>query len=644
MHSPKMSLTTLFLPLLLAAVWLSNTTVLGQDLSDLLRAAGLEYKPITAEQLKSAREQLATSAGHVNRWLETADEEELKWWAQLQWDQMQAQIATSEANLPLLRSVLRGINSDRKGFEHARIRNFSEHLQSYIDMAAASTRGDLEDYYKRQLEALAAELEKFEARPTPRLEYAIGRRLDNLEALKLAEKVVAEVRRRHHNPNVYADASAGFLSAAASRPISEPGKVRDCILGTTIRGTSYTTGSVDLHLVPSKNRAVLEFISNGQVTSQNRGYNSPVVIRSTGYTDYHATKRVELSDPSFSVMPSTATATTRTKIHSVRSQRGGLFSGIISNVGRDRVYQSKRQAERIASRHAERRIRNEFDDELLKEVKDLRRQYRDEFRLPLIRQNAFPSFLQFSSTSDKASVVMTQAARGQLGASGDPPAAPEGHDLVMRVHQSAASNYSEVAVGGSTLSEDSQYEDAELDRPLPTWIQELLDEMESEDEEDDGEELVLPEDSPSHEDEFKPWSMTFRRVRPASVEFNDGQIKLIVHLEKLATGTQEFDRWDLLVDYDLHLQNGGLFLIRSGDINAWETGYDPESGKRPRDFERRNILIKEINELSDRGDGFPETVEIPMIAPTGALADVGPLVLRAAISESGWLTLAWDRQ
>ena len=46
---------------------------------------------------------------------------------------------------------------------------------------------------------------------------------------------------------------------------------------------------------------MLEFISEGRTYSQNVGNNGPAVIRSTSYTDFTATKRVELTDQAFTV-------------------------------------------------------------------------------------------------------------------------------------------------------------------------------------------------------------------------------------------------------------------------------------------------------------------------------------------------------
>ena len=142
----------------------------------------------------------------------------------------------------------------------------------------------------------------------------------------------------------------------------------------------------------------------------------------------------------------------------------------------------------------------------------------------------------------------------------------------------------------------------------------------------------------------RPWSITFRRKRPVSVEFSDEQIKLAVHTARIVSAGDRFDGWDLIVKYKLNPKNGGLFLLRSGDVDVLPTNFDPAAGRglSTRQVGLRSNLIKVINDLTDQGDGFPKTLEMPMIELTGELADVGRLALRKSNSENGWLTLTWN--
>ena len=147
------------------------------------------------------------------------------------------------------------------------------------------------------------------------------------------------------------------------------------------------------------------------------------------------------------------------------------------------------------------------------------------------------------------------------------------------------------------------------------------------------------------DDEYRPWSIPLRQSRPISVESSGGQVSVSVHAAQLVSGDDKFNNWDLIAEYDLQPKDGGLELTRDGDIEVLPTAFDPTSGRRlsSRQVAVRSNLNKVINELADQGDGFPESISMPELKPTGDLADVGTLRLQHVASADGWLTLAWDR-
>ena len=171
------------------------------------------------------------------------------------------------------------------------------------------------------------------------------------------------------------------------------------------------------------------------------------MIRSTSDTDFTAKKRVELSDEAFTATSAQADATTDMHLHSVAKQGGGLGKPACLEHWLEPRPESRGQAESIAADHAEGRIENRFNDELDDEVQKARKRYEDEYRRPLERRGEVPDHIRFSSGKDSIAFEVTQASHSQLGASGSPPAAPERHDVTMRLHESAVDNYSASAPG-----------------------------------------------------------------------------------------------------------------------------------------------------------------------------------------------------
>jgi hypothetical protein len=245
----------------------------------------------------------------------------------------------------------------------------------------------------------------------------------------------------------------------------------------------------------------------------------------------------------FAARPANANATTNSDIHSISKRGGGLGSRIVSRIGWRRANQSHSRADAIAGDHAEDRIERRFNQDVNDELRDARKRYEDEYRRPLARRGELPEYTHFSSDQDSILIETTQANRGQLGAATPPPAAPEGHDMTMRLHESAINNYTAVVLGGATATESQPGEDPKFDVDLPEWIRDAWERSERQFE---GGETAEGENS------FKPWSMTLRE-RPITVDFQDGRLTLTTHVARLRSGDQTFNNWDITGTYTREL-------------------------------------------------------------------------------------------
>jgi hypothetical protein len=356
------------------------------------------------------------------------------------------------------------------------------------------------------------------------------------------------------------------------------------------------------------------------------------VIRSTGHTDFVATKRVELTDRAFGSRPAKADATTKTDFHSISKRGGGMGSRMVSNIGWQRARQSKSRAEAIASDHAEDRIERRFNNEVRDKLGDARKRYEDEYRRPLARRGEVPDHIQFSSSQDALSLEVTQAGRSQLAASAEPPARPEGHDMTMRLHESAVNNYSGITLSGATVSQSEAGQESKFDVKMPKWLQDAWKKRKT----DSAAGAAAPAEG------FKAWSLKFRPGRPISVDFAGGKVKLTLHIGRLESGSSEpFTGWDVWGMFLPELKDGGIVLRREGELDALPTNFGGDLGSVK--AAQRNNLIKEFNSRSAQGEGFPNTIEFGKFEPEGALANAGPLELKECTSNDGWLTLVWDR-
>ncbi|WP_442482711.1 hypothetical protein [Aeoliella sp. SH292] len=615
-----------------------ESLAISEQLSAAIEKAKAEFTPVTAEEATAARESLATSVATFEKYLVPGSPRGEVWKNYLEWNHVQAALAntgtTTAEELNGLRRTLDRFRSGASGLEQSHFRHVASAIERFVEIESVARAKDQQKFIEQQLDVLPKYIDRYEADGSTRARFEIERRMELFASINRAPELVLALRNEFNHPNLQAKLSENFLTRIVNKPVDDIGPVTDCILGTSIRGTGHTTGSVSIETVPNDTRAEVVIRLNGVTCSETNGYNDPVVICSSGTTPFNAVKRVAFEDQEFWNYPASVSATTSTKTRSVQKQGGGLGSAIIARIGERQVEQKKPQANAIASRHAEDRIAKKLEDELLPKLQDARYEYEYAFKKPLADRNAEPRMIGFSSTDHSLHFELLQAGRGELAADQAPGEFPDGHDLEVRLHETGAANLASAILAGATLSQKTKEGrpklDVELPKQLRKWIDEAREEAETEPQEDDGR-------------EFKPWALTFRRQRPVTIDFRDQKVVIRIHAANIQVGAEPYAGWDIVVTYGMHVQNGGLTLVRDGDIEVIPTAFDPADGGglNNRQVGQRGVLAKELNRQAEAGRGFPEEIEIPMIDLPENIAEHGPLMLENAASDAGWFSLGW---
>ncbi len=617
----------------LALLPLAGATLQAQDnIADLIQQARNSFQPASEKEVAAARAELRKHIHEVADFVNPASENGKQWFRYLRLDALKKAMAEDKpTDLVPLNATLRQINRNEPGLENRRFRQLANSLRRYHDLTAVSSWDNPAEIYGKQLDALQRDLEAYRKEPSPRTQMALSDRIRVIDGIGQAPKLVAAIRADLAKPNAFVNISTDLVAASAG-PIDRCEPVRDCILGTDVHSDAHTTGHVHVISIPSKDKAVVEFHSHGQVFSNNRGFNGPAVIRSTSDTNFTAQKRVELSDEAFVSSPATSSADTDIHLRSVSKQGGGLGSRLVSNIGWKRAQQSRGQAESIAADHAEDRIENKFNEELDSEVAKARQRYLDEFRRPLERRGEVPDHIRFSSAKDSVNFEVTQASHSQLGALSDPPTAAEKHDVTMRLHETAVNNYSASLVGGATARQTKPNEDVKFNVPMPQWMDKMWKNRKTE----------ATNNGAGKDEPFKQYALTLRDNRPISVGFDKDKVVLTVHIAQLKSGDKTFENWDVTGTYAPELSEGKVILRREGDLVMLPADFRGQLNSR-QVGERRN-LEEELNKRSDQGRGFPKTIQFDPIKPEGKVAEAGPLEFRQFTTEGGWLTIGLDRQ
>jgi hypothetical protein len=573
--------------------------------AQVLQAKG-QFQPVTPEELAARKEQLQSAMTALDQYLSENQPdlaEPLK--THLKWAELQQQLQKDAPELSVLQSLGPLFVAAQEGLELPEVHRVRDAFVRYMDTVIVVSDKRIADAYPEQVELLATRLRQFAEDPSTENRLAIGRSLGWLEHTGQAVEAVRAVRSAFWQPNLYAEVSHKLISASVSQDVDEVERVRDHIMGTSIRGQARLSGEVSVELVPDPDRAVLDIFLAGQANSSNVGYNGPVKVYSTGWTSVWARKRVYVDAAGLEGDRAVADCSTDSRIDSISAR-----CGLVRRMAWKKARQSQAQAERVASSHAEGRVARQFNAQVGEMLANANEQFTGRFRNPLLRRDAFPNALHLATTADRLTVQATRAGISQIAAPGPPPTVSGEFDLSVRVHDSLVGNIGESLMGGEKLTDESllkMLEDAKIEV---------------------SEELKIGPNS-------EPWSVTFTRDQPLSVAFADNRVVISLQGREFTRGSQEIrDLIRISATYSAVPGDTGITLRREGDVavdyvQRKSLGVDRVAMKT---FLRRKFDAVFKSEVD------PQKVKLPE-----RWQRIGQVRLTNLQADKGWLTVGWKQ-
>ncbi|MBC8356052.1 MAG: hypothetical protein H8E66_29085 [Planctomycetes bacterium] len=604
--------------------------VQAETTAELVRAAKGKAQAIGSEDVAGAKSRLLVDVQSLEAFLATNSDEQATAWRELvHLDAMQAELEKEAPSLQVLNRSLVSYLEDEDGLETKSFTDVRRSLREYMNKVFFSSAEGFAEQYDRRIDELASLLEAYEAEPSTEQAIEIGRAVGWFERAGQIGTVTTSIRERHSHPNLHVVASKQLLASTVRDTVDATEPLNECILGTSIRGTSHLTGNVDLELVPSDENAAFDITLAGDAVSDNVGYNRGVSIYSTGYTNVNASKRVYFDVEGVTSDAATATASTSTNVSSIAAK-----CRLIRKMAWKQVYKKKSQAERIASSRAASRVAGRVDGQAHETLAETDESFQDKFRAPLVRRNSFPELFDLKTTNTQLFARLLRAGRSQLAAPGPAPELEGDYDLGARVHESIAGNFSESMLGGVMLTDErivEMYQEGGVEVP---------------------EDLAITIDS-------DPWAITFSRSQPIRVEFANGGVKVSVLCQSLHQGeeyaavplnlkdekTDKLYRSEIRISraYDLTTPNdGGLQLVAKGDLSIEfiDNEGEPVEKYGARHAGAVGFLSKKFNAMlkpklpEEAGDG---------IALNDRWARIGKLKARVANAADGWLSIGWEQ-
>lgn len=588
--------------------WLEELThPQSGELADVARASKTKFTANVEQQLANEKAELEAANRELSTYLTQLPAPQRSDWEQtLRWSDLQTQLTADEPELEHLQQVLQQFRDNRQGLELRPFARMRQALRRFLRTSQVAREGMTPERFAERLDDLATQLETYSKEPSGEAASAIGSTLGWLQDAGQVPRLVEAVRRRYALPNLYADLSADFLSAGLADHIYESTYVNENILGTQLKGVATMNGQLQVALVPSPQVAVLDLQLFGNAYSNNRGYNGPVTLSTTGVTSVSAAKRVYIDADGIKAGPVGARCATASQIHDINAK-----CGLVERIAWKRARAQQNQSQQIASRRAEGRIASRMEYRAGPLLQQANASFVEKFRQPLVRRDAYPDALNFSTSADRLEVRALQAKATQIGAPNQPPSLANSYDINLRVHESLVSNFSEQLVGGMTLT----------DERLAEVIKEMSGEV--------PEELQIGPDK-------DPWSITFMADRPVSVHFSGNTLQIRIRGRRFTRNDQEI-RNSIQISATYRLADPSAsapVFAREGEVavdflNRERLGITQVAFKT---FLRKKFEALFKPEIAAEGLQMP-----------GRWEQFGRLPLRHAQADAGWLTMAWHR-
>jgi len=574
--------------------------------------AGGSFRPPADAALDSAAASLRSAMGPLDRLL-ARSRSGADWRKYLDWPALVDQAATGIAADPkVLRRLEKQFNATETGLDMPPFVAVRRAVTRYAEAADAARGSGGATRFSRRLDDLTSALLSASATGHAEALAPVAPILERLSESGQAAGLVAGIRGALSRPNIELEVREELVAPLVNRPIDQVAPVDDVVLGTRIRGSGRTTGSVRLDFVPAPDRAVFDLVFDATNISDTRGTQGPVTVRSRGVTTLGARRRIALDGENVSSSPVEATAATdsQTTGMSISSRIGRR---LIQRIANRKIAESRPQAEAVAERKARDRVRQQFTEQTEPALGQIRQQLRDRLRGPLEARGLYPEMVHLHTTDTSLRVVARKSLAGQLAAHAAPPAALPGNLITARVHESAVNNILEEKLGGRVFTKaDVERMARENNATMP--------------------------DSLDNEADDKPWAITFAKYRPVSIAADDGRVKLLVRGDKFVSGDRAFEGMDIWATYRIESTPWGQRLVRDGDVQIYPPGFKPGGGEKLtlKETSLRRILQKRFDKL------FKPEIEIPDLPLQGELAAAGPLPMNQLTARrDGWVVAGW---
>ncbi len=420
------------------------------------------------------------------------------------------------------------------------------------------------------------------------------------------------VNSQYFNHNVHVTISETLLSRLISDYRSESGCIADCVLGAWVTGSQTTDVNVNVDVLPSTHTASFDLKLSGNTRSNTKAVKDPATVWTNGNHYFWMNRHVSFDGRHVYASPATFAVDTNSRTVGLATKFDGIpiFGGIVRNIAKKKIAESKPQSEAITANKMRDKAVPEFERETDQQFADGNSTISKTLD-SLEKRGVAPDSISARSSNTHVAFSTRTIGTGRLGGSLQPPSALMATGLSAQLHQSALNNSID-ALGfqGKVVAEKDFV--TEIEKALTELLQRDIKLT-------DGK----PSPPPAGEEPEPETFFVFGEQDPIRVEFQNGRIIVILRTGIRQAGKEDIPQQTIRIPIVMTVENGKVIL-------------DPESSKfsikgpgaaRKPQIKRildRRIVRKELNSTIDLQAAGDKTL---------------PLTISFIELNDGWLTI-----
>lgn len=389
-------------------------------------------------------------------------------------------------------------------------------------------------------------VEFFEENSIGRANHSLASSVQLLRhAEKTQQRSVAEILNNHYrNSNMRLAVSAELIRRMLPEETFEVRPVRQRILGADTAGSSSVRTQLDLRLIPDETGWNIDLGVNGDLASNTRSSKGPAVFHnsSTAFIDSH--RYIRLDPFGYKVSSNPTGVYSQDTLRKMSTDFDGLpvIGDFVRLIVREQFEQKRGLAQRITRRLIADEADAELDRQLGEGLSNAEKELHKRIVGPLEKLSLNPMVVAMNTSDERLTIRYRVATESQMAAHTPRPRAPTNSLLSMQVHQSVLNNtIDQMELTGRRWTIKALAEQMSAAFQQPNW--------------------ELPNDVP------EDLTIVFNPHRPATIELQDGRLKLSLHFAELAQPDRFCIENFSVVSYYVPLADGlKAELLRDGVV------------------------------------------------------------------------------